>query len=235
MSLKCDCSNEKFKIITYFIEHKNDKQLLEQYAIGKMVGATHQEIIKKDNDTNDTDGLCKKKNEFISGVLSPDAYYSHYDACCKFLLYLNIVEENKLNKLQKEKKLQNRKFDFSIWAYRSLEHIFPKSRVYHKDENGTFYRGDNMQCSDAEIAEIQKGNQTWLSREELENLTENKLQNIPSATLYCSTEIIILNLATNLSKKKRKHSSTLRMLVSKAGIFFTPSLNSLFQNGILKR
>ncbi|MBS1437585.1 MAG: DUF262 domain-containing protein [Bacteroides sp.] len=175
LSLKCDCSNEKFKIITYFIEHKNDKQLLEQYAIGKMVGATHQEIIKKDNDTNDTDGLCKKKNEFISGVLSPDAYYSHYDACCKFLLYLNIVEENKLNKLQKEKKLQNRKFDFSIWAYRSLEHIFPKSRVYHKDENGTFYRGDNMQCSDAEIAEIQKGNQTWLSREELENLTENKI------------------------------------------------------------
>ena len=174
LSLKCDGNNEKFDIINYFMEHKNDKKLLEQYAQGKMVGATHREITDK-KDENSITGLCNKQKEFINNILNPNAYNDSYDACCKFLLYLNIVEENKLNELQKEKKLQSRKFDFTIWQNKSLEHIFPKSKVYHKDEEGILYRGDDKKCTDAEIEAIQKGDPTWLDREDIKKRTENRI------------------------------------------------------------
>lgn len=130
LSLKCSGYNEKFEIIRYFLEQKNDKKLLEQYAQGKMVGATHKEITEEDAES--ISRMSNKQQSFINGVLNPNAYNDSYDACCKFLLYLNVIEENKLNELQKKKKLQSRKFDFTIWQNKSLEHIFPKSKVYHE-------------------------------------------------------------------------------------------------------
>lgn len=184
LSLKCDDSNEKFEIINFFMEHKNNKSLLEQYAQGKITGATHKQITGKDE--NSITGLCNKQKEFIANTLNPNAYNESYDTCCKFLLYLNIVEENKLNKLQEEKKLQSRKFDFSIWANKSLEHIFPKSRVYHQDESGTFYRGDGALCSEEEKDAIQLGNPTWLARENIEKLTESRI------TEHCIGNLVLL-------------------------------------------
>lgn len=184
LSLKCDGSNEKFEIINYFMEHKNDKNLLEQYAQGKIVGATHKEITGKDE--NSITGLCNKQKRFIANTLNPNAYNESYDTCCKFLLYLNIIEENKLNKLQEEKKLQSRKFDFSIWTNKSLEHIFPKSRVYYQDENGTFYRGDGALCSEEEKNAIQLGNPTWLARENIEKQTESRI------TEHCIGNLVLL-------------------------------------------
>lgn len=185
LSLKCDGNNEKFDIINYFMEHKNDKKLLEQYAQGKMVGATHKETTDK-KDENSIAGLCKKQKEFINNVLNPNAYNDSYDAVCKFLLYLNIVEENKLNELQKEKKLQSRKFDFAIWQHKSLEHIFPKSKVYHKNEEGILCRGDGKKCIDAEIEAIQKGDPTWLDREDVMKRTENRI------TEHCIGNLVLL-------------------------------------------
>lgn len=184
LSLKCDDSNEKFEIINFFMEHKNNKSLLEQYAQGKITGATHKQITGKDE--NSITGLCNKQKEFIANTLNPNAYNESYDTCCKFLLYLNIVEENKLNKLQEEKKLQSRKFDFSIWANKSLEHIFPKSRVYHQDESGAFYRGDGALCSEEEKDAIQLGNPTWLARENIEKLTESRI------TEHCIGNLVLL-------------------------------------------
>ena len=173
LSLKCSGYNEKFEIIRYFLEQKNDKKLLEQYAQGKMVGATHKEITEEDAES--ISRMSNKQQSFINGVLNPNAYNDSYDACCKFLLYLNVIEENKLNELQKKKKLQSRKFDFAIWQNKSLEHIFPKSKVYHEDKEGILYRGDDKKCTDAEIEAIQKGDSTWLNREDITEKTENKI------------------------------------------------------------
>ena len=138
-----------------------------------MVGATHKEITEEDAES--ISRMSNKQQSFINGVLNPNAYNDSYDACCKFLLYLNVIEENKLNELQKKKKLQSRKFDFTIWQNKSLEHIFPKSKVYHEDKEGILYRGDDKKCTDAEIEAIQKGDSTWLNREDITEKTENKI------------------------------------------------------------
>ena len=160
LSLKCDRANEKYEITRYFIENKNDKTRQEWYAKCKMAGATHQEIIGEDDDK-----LQNKQRVFMDSVLSPEAYMVAQYQCYEFLLYLNVREDNNLE----------RKFDFSIWSEKSLEHIFPKSMVYHNDENGDYFRGDGEKCSDKEVEAINSGDMSWMSRSEIENKTENKI------------------------------------------------------------
>lgn len=160
LSLKCEESNEKYEILRYFIENRNDQKLQEWYAKCRMVGATHLEIISMDED-----GLQSKQMMFINSILSPNAYKVARDQCYKFLLYLNIREDNNLG----------RKFDFSIWSEKSLEHIFPKSKVYHIEENGDYYRGDDFKCSEDEVAAIKSGDISWIARTEIESKTVNKI------------------------------------------------------------
>ena len=160
LSLKCDSNNEKYEITRYFIENKNDKKGLEWYAKCKMAGATHKEIIGEDDDN-----LQNKQRIFMDSVLSPEVYLVAPYQCYEFLLYLNIREDNNLG----------RKFNFSIWSEKSLEHIFPKSRVYHIDEKGNYYRGDGEKCSDTEVVAIKCGDMNWMARTEIESKTVNKI------------------------------------------------------------
>ena len=156
LSLKSDGSNEKYEIVSYFIENKNEKEKLERYARCKMAGCTHAEITSEDKENV----LCEKQEGFKNALLQPDAYHNAWLQCCKFLMYLNILEDNKLS----------RKFDFSIWGNKSLEHIFPKSRVFHVGENDVWYRGDNQKCTREEIAMIESGSEEWLARKEIVEL-----------------------------------------------------------------
>lgn len=162
LSLKCDRTNEKYEITRYFIEHKNDRKGQEWYAKCRMAGATHKEIT---GNGEDDDKLQSKQRIFMDSVLSPDAYESAPFQCYKFLLYLNIREDNNLG----------RKFDFSIWSEKSLEHIFPKSMVYHIDENGDYYRGDGGKCSETEVVAIKSGETGWMARTEIESKSVNKI------------------------------------------------------------
>ena len=54
-------------------------------------------------------------------------YGYNNDLALKQLLRLNVEEDNKLNNGR------GRKFDFSIYGDKSLEHIHPKSKAYHKE------------------------------------------------------------------------------------------------------
>ena len=161
LSLKSDGGNEKYEIVSYFIENKNEKKKLERYAKCKMAGCTHAEITSEDKENV----LCDKQEGFKSALLQPDVYHNAWFQCCKFLMYLNILEDNKLS----------RKFDFSIWGNKSLEHIFPKSRVFHVGEDGERYRGDNQKCTEGEIATIESGSREWLARKEIAELSDSEL------------------------------------------------------------
>ena len=63
----------------------------------------------------------------------------------KQLLKLNVREYNRLNNGH------GIKFDFGIWRNKSLEHIYPKSRFFHEEQNEfgeTLYiRGDGTQIN----------------------------------------------------------------------------------------
>ena len=75
-----------------------------------------------------------KFDELLATLSMADIYHTENKReAFNLLLRLNIDEDIKLG----------RKFDFSIWNNRSLEHIFSKSRVWHIDSDGRVVDGND--------------------------------------------------------------------------------------------
>ena len=118
----------------YFLDSKPSDDLLERDDLLKryyklaFLGMTHLEITEK-SEEEFSEKFDKKYRELESILSSDSLYTDNPDETFRLLLRLNIDEDCRLGQ---EK---GRKFDFTIWdAYtrgRSLEHIYPKSKVYH--------------------------------------------------------------------------------------------------------
>lgn len=141
MSLICaDGEEDRYNIIRYFIEKKNEYKVKDDYAKWRLVGATHIEIVDPVKSTSKSSK--EEKAENVYELLSQAHVYwdendmeyndGRKELAFKQLLRLNVEMDNDLN----------RYFDFSIWKKRSLEHIFPKSR---KGEI-TFDLGTSVHC-----------------------------------------------------------------------------------------
>lgn len=110
----------------YFWQKISDTELIKYYKYA-FLGMTHKQII--DNSLDEFE--AKFKDRFKE--LSSDNLYNDYpEEAFRLLLRLNIDEDNK------QENGNGRKFDFSIWDRkdsrgRSLEHIYPKSKVLHKE------------------------------------------------------------------------------------------------------
>jgi hypothetical protein len=157
-----DSGIDKLSIVRYFIDNKSDENKLKEYAKFKIVGATHKEILDKD-----IDALTNRASEALSSINHDFTYKERYDIACKQLLRLNVEEDNNFN----------RKFDFKIWQNKSLEHIFPKSKVYHINELGELVDGNDEVLNDSKKAKIEDG--TWLNRADFCNKgTEHCIGNL---------------------------------------------------------
>lgn len=164
MSLLCNTGREDMMdILLFFISNKHNLSILKDYANWRLVGATHREFchpetLKKEEKTKET------KAENVLESLSKNRVYGESDDLAfKQLLRLNVEEYNKL---------QNGRgqiFDFSIWRNKSLEHIYPKSKVYHialdKDKNPLFEDGQQL---------YRRGDGSTISKRELERLIDEK-------------------------------------------------------------
>ena len=123
----------------YFIDLKSEKNAevcskeLKRYFDWAVLNINHEDINK-----NNYEAFVNKKNEFVD-ILSDDFLYHHrsipYEIGLRWLLRCNIEQDCNQG-------IDGRKFDFSIWDNRSLEHIFPKSKVGHQLENGTLVSQD---------------------------------------------------------------------------------------------
>lgn len=114
--------------------------ILPYYYASAFIGMTHKEILEKNNE------MFEKKHNEVLAKLSDDLLYENdKESAFRILLRLNIDEDNKQNGER------GRYFDFSIWdnGVRSLEHIFPKSKVGHfvkneQSEEGCWMGGDGQ-------------------------------------------------------------------------------------------
>lgn len=160
---------KNFDTINYFIDNKKDISKLAKYAKWRLVGATHLMAIN----TDDTER--KEKADNVLGYLSDKFVYQYaYDFAAKQLLRLNVEEDNKLNSGE------GRKFDFNIYGNKSLEHIHPKSKVYHmeskKDKNGIdtrIYKDGNDYT-----LETKPDGSEWLDRDSFTDCTEHSIGNL---------------------------------------------------------
>ena len=164
MSLLCNTGREDMMdILLFFISNKHNLSILKDYANWRLVGATHREFchpetLKEEEKTKET------KAENVLESLSKNRVYGESDDLAfKQLLRLNVEEYNKL---------QNGRgqiFDFSIWRNKSLEHIYPKSKVYHialdKDKNPLFEDGQQL---------YRRGDGSTISERELKRLIDEK-------------------------------------------------------------
>jgi hypothetical protein len=177
LSLICASDNEdKFDIISYFMQKKHEAELVDDYAKWRLIGATHRQITKA-NELRDDEGTKESKAKNVLSQLSQKfVYHNAYDFALKQLLRLNVEEDNKLFGGY------GRKFDFSIFGNKSLEHIHPKSKAYHKEEfinedgiTETIYKDGN---NDKSWKEEPTGSE-WLNRDSMEkNCSEHSIGNL---------------------------------------------------------
>lgn len=132
----------------YFLGEKPRQDELERYYFLAFLDVTHKEIIEN-NEKAIHDKYQEKREELEDNYL----YLNKPEVAFQLLLRLNIDEDN----LQEDG--WGRNFDFSIWDRtdsrgRSLEHIYPKSKVYHtyKDvDREQLVNGNNEELTNSDI------------------------------------------------------------------------------------
>lgn len=133
--------DDRKSFIREFFLNRNKELNIEQYKKLVYLGITHTQIMKyisgSDSDDSISIDIEDKKNGLLKILNSDDLYNENLygnnrKQADKQLLRLNVIEDTKLR----------RKFDFNIWNNISLEHIYPKSKVYHT-ENSKYKDGAN--------------------------------------------------------------------------------------------
>ena len=125
--------DQKKFIIDYFV--KRNILDLDNYYRCAFLGLTHDEIVEKDGDK-----FCLKYDNCRQAISDSMLYNENKEAAFRLLLRLNIDEDNKQNNGR------GRKFDFTIWdeyGVRSIEHIYPKSKVVHWQEDDNKWHDGN--------------------------------------------------------------------------------------------
>lgn len=123
---------ERYAVLKWYFNllnevcHEEAKKQLERYFNWAFIGLTHKEIIEEHKDKYNEkrkDKYNEKRDYFLTALESDQLYNDNYEVGAMWLLRCNIMEDC----------TQNRKFNFAIWSDRSLEHIYPKSKVAHMD------------------------------------------------------------------------------------------------------
>lgn len=174
LSLLCSAnSSDIYDILQFFFSNKTDVQALNNYAKWRIVGATHRQITKVGDVRDGEDSKEQKAFDALKALSSKFVYNVHNDLALKQLLRLNIEEDNRLfNGI-------GRKFDFEIYSNKSLEHIHPKSKVYHlkvhienEREIEAYHDGNDEKLNDVTFSD------EWLNRDSLENCSEHSIGNL---------------------------------------------------------
>lgn len=146
--------DDRKKFIQSYFAKENNIDINEFLKL-VYLGLNFSQIDRKFNIDDDisADLLQVKKEELLLTIDNDNLYWGDNSQAFIQLLRLNIEEDTKLG----------RKFDFSIWTERSLEHIYPKSKVYRMDE-GVLKNGANKELSLSDL------NETFLNQKDFDGI-----------------------------------------------------------------
>lgn len=126
-AILCIRDNEKrFLFLKWYLEvtmnqgHEEALKELQRYFDWAFIGVSHEDIVN-----NNTEKYKEKREDFLVRLSDDQLYRVNYETGARWLLRSNILEDCAQNKHK------GRKFNFDIWSNRSLEHIYPKSKVGH--------------------------------------------------------------------------------------------------------
>ena len=144
-------NKDRFSFLKWYLEltrnkgHEEAFKELRRYFDWAFIGVSHRDIVN-----NNTEKYREKREDFLVRLSDDQLYRVNYETGAKWLLRSNILEDCAQN-LHK-----GRKFNFDIWNQRSLEHIYPKSKVGHI-QNGSRCNWDDKPLPEGEI----KGISLW--------------------------------------------------------------------------
>lgn len=121
-------------------------------------GMTYNEILEENA------GAFNKKKEKLKDILLNEPIFktNNKETAYRYLLIRNVERDNALN----------RNFDFTSWkGNRSLEHVYPKSKVVHK-HNGDWLNGSDEHVPALDELEYDTENNAWRTLEG--NFVENE-------------------------------------------------------------
>lgn len=138
--------DERIKFIKdNFVANKNQLDNLKLCYNLLLMGYTYKEITQADGEL---DG--QNIDNFRANLVMGEVYGVCNELAYQYLLVRNMERDTELG----------RKFDFSIWKERSLEHVYPKSKVVHETQDG-LQRGDGEMIEDLHVVdgklEVKKG------------------------------------------------------------------------------
>ena len=130
--------DERIKFIKdNFVANKNQLDNLKLCYNLLLMGYTYNEITQADGEL---DG--QNIDNFRANLVMGEVYGVCNELAYQYLLVRNMERDTELG----------RKFDFSIWKERSLEHVYPKSKVVHETQDG-LQRGDGGMIEDLHIVD----------------------------------------------------------------------------------
>lgn len=143
MALSCG-DRYRYDTITFFLNHLNDSSrnmIMKRFTEARIIGLSCEKAtayaIGSSNTALSTE-IENLKDQFIGSLLSQYVYNQNDENAFRYLSYRNILETNKLKE----------RFNAAIFLDRSLEHIHPKSKVYHiDDETHRLMKGDESAVS----------------------------------------------------------------------------------------
>lgn len=225
LSLICATDwDDKCNILGFFLAAKPEPEMRE-YAQWRLVKVSHEGAISENV------AARKEQAQSVCKMLGADIVYRNpNDECNKLaakqLLRLNVEE---YNKLEGGKGVA---FDFAVWNNQSLEHILPKSRVWHDErtEDGKVLhrRGDGTILGDEELGGL-------LRREEVfaEGGSEHCIGNLvllwkPDNSAFkdmCFEEKkrMFFDLDADETKSSRKFRFASRNLLHSIAVFAEPT------------
>lgn len=188
-------SEDQNKFINYyFVEDHRNKDSLKDYYLLAFLGMSHEAIVNKD-----TKQFTSKYDTTWNAIGDHALYWNYPVIAFKLLLRLNVDQDI----------LQNRKFNFQIWKERSLEHIFPKSKVVHPDESNVGQEDDG-----------ERDNEQFLRRDQIKTTIQGET--------FTATEHSIGNLVLLYKNENSKFNNS--NFEQKKEMFFNPKRTELFKS-----
>ncbi|HZL09516.1 MAG TPA: DUF262 domain-containing HNH endonuclease family protein [Prolixibacteraceae bacterium] len=185
MSLLCSTGNDdKYEIIDYFIVKKHGENLTDDYAKWRLIGATHRQITKEHELRDDEVKKESRAQDVLNQLSLGFVYQNSWDLALKQLLRFNVEEDNKLHEGK------GRKFDFKIYGAKSLEHIHPKSKAFHKKEianEDEIMTIVYMDGNDKDLGLVEPKGSEWLNRDDME----------PNCSEHCIGNLVLLDKNEN--------------------------------------
>lgn len=177
--------NERMIFLSWLIKERRsfsveeNSKALRLYFDARLIGLPHNQISSMIND-GESD-MSKEVKIFLDVLLLEELYRQDKAKANLWFLRRNILEDN-----NQGEESHGRKFDFSIWDNKSLEHILPKSLVYHANsELHTYYNWNDEEISEGET-------QTMINRDDIPAISVNGIEQPISLTEHSLGNLVLL-------------------------------------------